>query len=202
MLLAIHPKNPDERKIKQVVALLRKGAVIIYPTDTVYGMGCDILHPEAIERICKIKNIDPQKAQLSFLCSDLSHLSEYTKAIDTPLYRFLKQYLPGPFTFILEASKKVPKLIKSRKDTVGIRVPDNKIAKAILTELGNPILSTSLPLGEDEEIFSDPELIHDHFEHLVDVVIDGDIGGSIPSTIVDCTKNPPEIIRMGLGEIQ
>ena len=125
--MSIHPNNPDERKIKQLVALLKKGGVIIYPTDTVYGMGCDIAHPEAIERICKIKQINPQKAQLSFLCSDLSHLSEYTKAIDTPLYRFLKLYLPGPFTFILEASKKVPKLLRTKKDTVGIRVPDNKI---------------------------------------------------------------------------
>ncbi len=202
MLLAIHPKNPDERKIKQVVALLKKGAVIIYPTDTVYGIGCDISQPEAIERICKIKNINPQKAQLSFLCSDLSHLSEYTKAIDTPLYRFLKQYVPGPYTFILEANKKVPKLLRSRKDTVGIRVPDNKISKAILTELGNPILSTSLPLGENEQIYTDPEEIRDRFEHLVDLVIDGELGGSIPSTIVDCTLSPPEIIRMGLGEIE
>ncbi len=199
MLISIHPKNPDERKIKQVVALLRKGAVIIYPTDTVYGMGCDIEQPEAIERICKIKNINPQKAQLSFLCSDLSHLSEYTKAIDTPLYRFLKQYLPGPYTFILEASKKVPKLLRTKKDTVGIRVPDNKICKAILTELGNPILSTSLPLNDNDEIYTDAEEIYEKFQNLVDVVIDGESGGVIPSTIVDCTVSPPEIIREGAG---
>ena len=201
MLMNIHPNNPDERKIKQLVALLKKGGVIIYPTDTVYGMGCDIAHPEAIERICKIKQINPQKAQLSFLCSDLSHLSEYTKAIDTPLYRFLKLYLPGPFTFILEASKKVPKLLRTKKDTVGIRVPDNKICKAILTELGNPILSTSLPINAQGEILTDAEEINDLFENLVDMVVDGGTGGVIPSTIVDCTVSPPEIIREGAGEI-
>jgi tRNA threonylcarbamoyl adenosine modification protein (Sua5/YciO/YrdC/YwlC family) len=201
MLMSIHPNNPDERKIKQLVALLKKGGVIIYPTDTVYGMGCDIAHPEAIERICKIKQINPQKAQLSFLCSDLSHLSEYTKAIDTPLYRFLKLYLPGPFTFILDASKKVPKLLRTKKDTVGIRVPDNKICRAILTELGNPILSTSLPFNAEGEILTDAEEINKLFENLVDMVVDGGAGGVIPSTIVDCTVSPPEIIREGAGEI-
>ena len=185
----------------KVVELLKKGGIIIYPTDTVYGMGCDIMHPEAIERICKIKNINPQKAQLSFLCSDLSHLSEYSKAIDTPLYRFLRQYMPGPFTFILEASKKVPKLLRTKKDTVGIRVPDNKICKAILTELGNPILSTSLPINNDEEVYTDAEEIHAIFENMVDIVIDGGKGGVVPSTIVDCTVSPPEIIRQGEGEI-
>lgn len=201
MLVFIHPVNPDERKIKQVVDVLKKGGIIIYPTDTVYGMGCDIARPEAISRICKIKNINPEKAQLSFLCSDLSHLSEYTKAINTPLYRFLKQYLPGPYTFILAASKKVPKLLRTRKDTVGIRVPDNKICKDILTLLGNPILSTSLPANIAEEIFTDPELIHDHFGDMVDIVIDGGPGGVIPSTVVDCTVSPPEVIREGAGEI-
>jgi tRNA threonylcarbamoyl adenosine modification protein (Sua5/YciO/YrdC/YwlC family) len=201
MLLTIHPKNPDERKIKQVAALLKKGGVIIYPTDTVYGIGCDIGHPEAIERICQIKNVNPLKAQLSFICSDLSHLSEYTKAINTPTYRFLKQYLPGPFTFILEASKKVPKLLRTKRDTVGIRVPDNKICKALLTELGNPILSTSLPLSAHDEIYVDAEEIYAIYENLVDIVIDGGTGNAIPSTIVDCTLSPPEIIRQGAGEI-
>jgi tRNA threonylcarbamoyl adenosine modification protein (Sua5/YciO/YrdC/YwlC family) len=202
MLLQIHPKNPDERKIKIIVESLKKGGVIIYPTDTVYGIGCDIEHPEAIARICKIKNINPEKAQLSFLCSDLSHLSEYTKPIDTPIYRFLKQYLPGPFTFILEANKKVPKLIRTKKDTVGIRVPNNPISHAILKELGRPILSASLPLKEEQEIYTDPELIFEDFENLVDFVVDGGFGGSQPSTIVDCTKYPPEIIREGAGEIE
>ena len=201
MLVSIHPANPDERKIRQVTTLLQKGGIIIYPTDTVYGMGCDIGHPESIERICKIKQVNPLKAQLSFLCSDLSHLSEYTKGIDTPMYRFLKQYVPGPFTFIMEASKKVPKLLRTRRDTVGIRVPDNKISKALLTALGNPVLSTSLPLAEDESIFTDAEEIYEQFGHLVDMVIDGGPGKAVPSTIVDCTVFPPEIIRQGAGEL-
>ena len=163
MLIQIHPKNPDERKINKVVESLRKGGVIIYPTDTVYGIGCSIEHPEAIERICQIKKINPQKAQLSFLCNDLSHLSEYTKAISTPLYRFLKTYVPGPFTFILEASKKVPKLLRTKKDTVGIRVPDNELSRYLLKSLGCPILSTSLPLEDDQEIYTDPELMEEEF---------------------------------------
>ena len=201
MLLEIHPKNPDERKIRMVVDCLKKGGVIIYPTDTVYGMGCDIEHPEAIERICRIKQINPQKAQLSFLCSDLSHLSEYAKAIDTPVYRFIKQYLPGPYTFILDASKKVPKLLRTKKETVGIRVPDHKISHAMLKELGRPVLSTSLPV-EDMEIMMDPEEIHEKFGSQVDIVIDGGMGGAIPSTIVNCTVYPPEVIREGAGEIE
>lgn len=199
MLITIHPKNPDERKIKQIIECLKNGGVIIYPTDTVYGIGCSIEHPEAIERICRIKNIDPQKAQLSFLCNDLSHLSEYTKAISTPLYRFLKNHLPGPFTFILEASKKVPKLLRTKKDTVGIRVPDNPISRYLLHELGHPILSTSLPLEENADVFTEPDLIEEKFGHLVDMIIDGGHGGAIPSTIVDCTQDPPVVLREGLG---
>ena len=201
MLINIHPQNPDERKINQIVSLLKNGGVIIYPTDTVYGIGCDISQPQAIERICQIKNISPQKAQLSFLCSDLSHLSEYTKAIDTPLYRFLKQYVPGPYTFILEASKKVPKLLRTKKETVGIRVPNNNISHSILKALGNPILSTSLPLKEFDEIFIDAEEIYEVFQNRVDAVIDGGEGGAIPSTVIDCTVFPPEILREGLGQI-
>jgi tRNA threonylcarbamoyl adenosine modification protein (Sua5/YciO/YrdC/YwlC family) len=201
MLIQIHPKNPDERKIKIIADSLRKGGIIIYPTDTVYALGCDIEHHEAIERICKLKNINPLKAQLSFICNDLSHLSEYTKAIGTPLYRFLKQYLPGPFTFILPASKKVPKLLRTKKETAGIRVPDNLICKAIIAELGHPIISTSLPIPDGEEILSDPEIIFELFEDRVDYVIDGGFGGMVTSTIVDCTLSPPEVIREGLGEI-
>lgn len=201
MLIGIHYQNPDERKIKLVVESLKKGGIIIYPTDTVYGIGCDIEHPEAIERICRIKQIDPQKAQLSFLCSDLSHLSEYAKAIDTPIYRFIKRYLPGPYTFILPASKKVPKLLRTRRETVGIRVPDHKISHALLKELGRPILSTSLPL-DDIEIMTDPELIFEKFGSMVEFVIDGGYGGSIPSTIVDCSIYPPEILREGAGVIE
>ncbi len=201
MLIDINCQNPDERKIRLVVDCLKKGGVIIYPTDTVYGIGCDIEHPEAIERICRIKQINPQKAQLSFLCSDLSHLSEYAKAIDTPIYRFIKRYLPGPYTFILPASKRVPKLLRSRRETVGIRVPDHKISHALLKELGRPILSASLPL-DDTEIMSDPELIYEKFGSVVEYVIDGGYGGAIPSTIVDCTVYPPEVIREGAGAIE
>src|SRR5438874_4279219 len=145
MLLQLHPENPQPRLIKQIVDCLKAGCIIIYPTDTIYGLGCDIYQQKAIENICKIKNADPQKAQLSFICRDLSHLSDYTKSIDTPLYRMLKMYLPGPYTFILPASKQVPKILQSKKNTIGLRVPDNKICQAILKELGNPILSASLP---------------------------------------------------------
>jgi tRNA threonylcarbamoyl adenosine modification protein (Sua5/YciO/YrdC/YwlC family) len=173
--------------------------VIIYPTDTIYGLGCDIKQAKAIEKICQIKNIDPQKAQLSFICSDLSHLSEYSKSIDTPLYRMLKNYLPGPYTFILPASKQVPKMLQSKKSTIGLRVPDNIICQQILTALGNPILSTSLP-GEMVEDYTDPEIIYDRFKNQVDFVIDGGIGGMTPSTIVDCTTDEWTILRQGLGD--
>jgi tRNA threonylcarbamoyl adenosine modification protein (Sua5/YciO/YrdC/YwlC family) len=199
MLIQIHPVDPQPRLIKQVVECLKDGGVIIYPTDTIYGLGCDIMQHKAIERICKIKNIDPQKVMLSFICSDLSHLSDYTKSIDTPLYRMLKNYLPGPYTFILPASKLVPKILQSKKSTIGLRIPDNPISHAILDALGNPILSTSLP-GEMVEDYTDPEIIYEKFENLVDFVIDGGIGGMIPSTIVDCTTDEWAITRQGKGE--
>jgi len=199
MLLRIHPENPQPRLIKQVVECLKDGGVIIYPTDTIYGLGCDIKHAKAIEKICQIKNMDPQKAQLSFICSDLSHLSEYSKSIDTPLYRMLKNYLPGPYTFILPASKQVPKILQSKKSSIGLRVPDNIICQQILTTLGNPILSTSLP-GEMVEDYTDPEIIYDRFKNQVDFVIDGGIGGMTPSTIVDCTTDEWTILRQGLGD--
>ncbi len=199
MLVQIHPENPQPRLIKQVVECLKDGGVIIYPTDTIYGLGCDIMQHKAIEKICKIKNIDPQKAQLSFICSDLSHLSDYTKSIDTPLYRMLKNYLPGPYTFILPASKLVPKILQSKKNTIGLRIPDNVICHYILGAMGNPILSTSLP-GEMVEDYTDPEIIYEKFENLVDFVIDGGIGGMVPSTIVDCTIDEWSIVRQGQGE--
>ena len=199
MLIKIHPEDPQPRLIKQVVECLQDGGVIIYPTDTIYGLGCDIMQQKAIERICLIKNINPQKAQLSFICRDLSHLSDYTKSIDTPLYRMLKNYLPGPYTFILPASKLVPKILQSKKSTIGLRVPNNVICQHILDALGNPILSTSLP-GEMVEDNTNPEIIFEKFEHLVDFVIDGGIGGMVPSTMVDCTSDEWNIIRQGLGE--
>ena len=199
MLLNIHPKDPQPRLIKQVVECLQKGGIIIYPTDTVYGLGCDILQQKAIERICKIKQVDPKKAQLSFICNDLSHLSEYAKPIPNPTYRLLKEYLPGPYTFILPASKLVPKILQSKKDTIGLRIPDNIIAQTIIKELGRPILSASLP-GTMVEDYTDPEVMHQNFPHEVDFIIDGGIGGMTPSTIIDCTGDEPELVRQGLGE--
>jgi tRNA threonylcarbamoyl adenosine modification protein (Sua5/YciO/YrdC/YwlC family) len=199
MLINIHPVNPQQRLIRQVVENLKQGGIIIYPTDTIYGLGCDIYQHKAIERICQIKNVQPQKANLSFVCYDLSDLSHYAKQLGTPVYRTLKQYLPGPYTFILEASKDVPKILKTKKDTVGIRVPDNKIARCIVQELGNPILSASLP-GDNVEDYTDPEIIHEKFGNLVDIIIDGGIGGIVPSTIVDFTKHEPEVVREGAGE--
>jgi tRNA threonylcarbamoyl adenosine modification protein (Sua5/YciO/YrdC/YwlC family) len=198
MLLHIHPVDPQPRLIKQVAECLNDGGVIIYPTDTIYGLGCDIMKYKAVDRICMIKEIDPAKAQLSFICRDLSDLSEYTKSIDTPLYRMLKSYLPGPYTFILPASKQVPKILQSKKNTVGLRVPDNRICQYILHELGHPILSASLP-GDMVEEYTDPEVIHEKFGGRVDLVIDGGIGGMIPSTIIDCTSDTWTITRQGLG---
>lgn len=198
MLLHLHPENPQPRAIRTLVDTLIDGGVIIYPTDTVYGLGCDIFQQKAVERICRLKQVDPQKAQLSFICADLSDLSKYTKSISTPLYRMLKTYLPGPYTFILPASREVPKILKSKKDTIGLRIPDNKIAQAIIRELGRPLLSASLP-GHTNEECTDPEVMQEVFGKLVDQVADGGIGGLTPSTIIDCTGDEPAVIRQGLG---
>lgn len=199
MLIHIHPKDPQDRLIKQVVDVLKNGGIIIYPTDTIYGLGCDISQHKAVERICQIKGVQPQKANLSFVCYDLSDLSHYAKQLTTSVYRTLKQHLPGPYTFILEASKQVPKILKTKKDTVGIRVPDNKIARCIVKELGNPILSASLP-GEMVEEYTDPEIIYERFGGQVDVVIDGGIGGITPSTIIDFAGSDGDVVREGAGE--
>ncbi|MFT6815172.1 MAG: tRNA threonylcarbamoyl adenosine modification protein (Sua5/YciO/YrdC/YwlC family) [Sphingobacteriales bacterium] len=200
MLIEVHPENPGKRQISQIVECLKGGGVIIYPTDTVYGLGCDITNKKAMERVCRIRNIKPEKANLSFICSDLSHLSDYAKHISNPIYRLMNSILPGPFTFILEGSKLVPKLIRSGKSTVGIRVPDNKIAMAIVEALGNPIISTSLH-SKDEilDYRTDPYNIHEDFGHLVDIVVDGGAGGIEPSTIIDCTSSEPIILREGKG---
>jgi tRNA threonylcarbamoyl adenosine modification protein (Sua5/YciO/YrdC/YwlC family) len=198
MLLHLHPDNPQARSIKTIIECLTDGGVIVYPTDTIYGLGCDIRHPKAVERICRIKQIDPAKAQLSFICYDLSDLSNYTKTIPTPLYRMLKSFLPGPYTFILPASKLVPAILKSKKNTIGLRIPDNNIARSIIKELGHPILSASLP-GEMVEEYTDPDLIYANFGKLVDIIVDGGIGGMVPSTIIDCTGDEPVMTRKGLG---
>jgi tRNA threonylcarbamoyl adenosine modification protein (Sua5/YciO/YrdC/YwlC family) len=199
MLLHIHPDNPQPRNINTVVDCLRSGGVIIYPTDTIYGIGCDIYNQQAIERICRIKNIQSKNANFSFICRDLSHLSDYARNIDTPVFRLLKSALPGPYTFILEATKEVPKLLKTKKDTVGIRVPDHIICQTIVQELGHPLMSASLPMDSDVEYFTDPEIIHEIFGKQVDIVIDSGIGNMIASTVIDCTGSEPELVREGAG---
>lgn len=200
MLLEIHPLNPQQRHVKTVADCLANGGIIIYPTDTVYGLGCDIFHPKAIERICRIKNIDPAKANLSFVCNDLSDLSKYAKAVPTPKFRFLKSHIPGPFTFILPASKEVPRILKSKKDTIGLRVPDHVVTLAITETLGHPILSSSLP-GEMVEEYTDPERIFEIFGKLVDIVVDAGIGGMEYSTIIDMTNDEPVVTREGKGKL-
>jgi tRNA threonylcarbamoyl adenosine modification protein (Sua5/YciO/YrdC/YwlC family) len=203
MLLRIHPENPELRKIRIVTDCLKNGGVIIYPSDTVYALGCDISQHKAIDRVYKIKNKDPRKANFSFICYDLSHLSDFVFSIDTPIYRIMKKALPGPFTFILKANSKVPKIFQSKKRTVGIRIPDNKISKELVKELGNPIMTTSIH-DEDEIIdyTTDPQLIYEKYEKLVDIVIDGGFGGNIPSTVVDCSENEITILRQGLGKLE
>ncbi len=199
MLLHVHPDNPNMRHIKTIVECLQDGGVIIYPTDTIYGLGCNIFQHKAVDRIARIKQIDPAKAQLSFVCYDLSDLSKYTRSISTPLYRLLKNYLPGAFTFILPASREVPKILQSKKSTIGLRVPDNTIARTIVRELDSPILSASLP-GDMVEEYTDPELMYENFKNRVDIVIDGGMGNMVPSTIVDCTTDDYKVIRQGAGE--
>ncbi len=201
-LLQIHPENPEIRKIARVVDVLRKGGVIVYPTDTVYGIGCDLMNRKALERLCKIMNIKPQKLDLSFICNDLSHISEYVKRIDTPVFKLLKKSLPGPYTFIFESSSKVPRILDINKKTVGIRIPDHSIPRMIVAELGNPLITASIKDDDHiKEYTTDPEEIYEDFKNQVDVVIDGGVGGNIPSSVVDCTGEELVIIRQGLGEI-
>ncbi|MEQ9466239.1 MAG: L-threonylcarbamoyladenylate synthase [Ekhidna sp.] len=199
--IKLYPENPERRKIQEVVEVLRNGGVIIYPTDTVYGLGCDIFNQKAIERIRLIKGIKGKHLNLSFICFDLSHISEYTRRLDTPTFKLMKKTLPGPYTFILESSSKVPKILNVKKKTVGIRVPDNNIPREIVKELGNPIITTSIHDDEIHDHATDPELIYDEFKNLVDVVIDGGFGGVHPSTVIDCTGDTPEIVREGIGDI-
>ena len=202
MLLRIYPENPEPRQIKKVVECLRNGGVIIYPTDTVYGIGCDVNNKKAMERLCHIKGLDIKKHNLAFVCYDLSHIAAFTKQLATSTYKLMKKTLPGPYTFILEANNSIPKLFKNSKKEIGIRIPDNNIPREIVKELGNPIATTSV---KDKDMLieysTDPELIYEHFNKLVDIVIDGGYGEAIPSTIVDCTNNNPEIIRKGKGDI-
>lgn len=203
MLIRIYEDNPNDKSIVQVVEILRKGGVVIYPTDTVYGLGCDINNQKAIERVCEIRGIRPDKANLSFVCYDLTDIAQYTKPFDTATFRVLKKALPGPFTFIFNASNQVPKLLSSKKKTVGIRVPDNRIAREIVRQLGNPIVSASI--HDDDEILeysTDPELIHEKYGDIVDAVIDGGYGDHVASTVVDLTSGDFDIIREGKGNLE
>ncbi|MCA5004564.1 L-threonylcarbamoyladenylate synthase [Sphingobacterium bovistauri] len=202
MLLKIYNNNPNPKAIDQAVDILKKGGVIIYPTDTVYGIGCDITNQKAIEKVCQIRGLRPEKANLSFICYDLTDISQYTKPFDTAVFRVLKKALPGPFTFIFNASNQVPKLLSSKKKTVGIRIPDNDIVREIVKQLGNPIVTASIH-DEDEiiEYSTDPELIYEKYQDSVDLVIDGGYGDNIASTVVDVTNDDFEIIREGKGDL-
>lgn len=190
--------NPSDRQISKIIDVLKAGGVIIYPTDTVYGIGCDITKHKAIERIAQLKDVKVEKANFSFICYDLSHIADYTRPLENSVFKLMKRNLPGPFTFILEANTHVPKILKAKKKTIGIRVPDNNIIREIVKALGNPILTTSLK-ADDEilEYTTDPELIYEDYKNLVDIVIDGGYGGNIASTVIDCTGHEPEIIREG-----
>lgn len=201
MLLRINPENPEGRKIRQVVESLQNGGVIIYPTDTVYGLGCDIFNHKAVEKICRLRDLDPKKAMLSMVCKDISQISEYAAQIDNNVFKLMKKHLPGPFTFVLKAGNGVPKLFKNRKRTIGVRVPNNQIVSDIVEGLGHPILTTSLK-SDDEilEYFTDPIDINEDFKKLVDIVIDGGIGGNVPSTVIDCTDDTPALLRAGAGD--
>lgn len=201
MFIELFPHNIDMRKMKQIVECLRDGGIIIYPTDTVYGMGCDVFNKSAVEKICKIKKVKVEKMNFSFIFNDLSHISDYTLNVDTPTYKLLKRCLPGPYTFILKANNSIPKLFKNNKRTIGIRVPNNPIPQMIVQELGHPILTTSVHHEDDIiDYITDPYAIYERYENLVDMVIDGGIGGYKPSTIIDCTGDAPVVTREGIGE--
>ena len=203
MLLRLYNENPNPRDVRKVVEVLCGGGVIVYPTDTVYGIGCDITNQKAVEKVARFKGIQVEKNNFSFICSDFSHLSDYTKPISSHIFKLIRKNLPGPFTFILNANNNVPRYFKGKKKTVGIRIPDNNIIREIVSELGNPILSSSV--HDDDEILeytTDPELIHEKFAELADMVIDGGFGELVPSTIVDCTSDEPILVRQGKGELE
>lgn len=199
-LIELHPVNPQENKLKKIVSCLQDGGLVIYPTDTVYGLGCNLHNARAIERLCKVQGINARKLNLSFICSDLSHISEYVKNLPTPVFKLMKKTLPGPYTYILEASTKVPKIFDNRKNSVGIRVPNHPVPRMIVELLGNPILNSSIKdVDEIVQYTTDPEEIFKRYKNLVDIVIDGGIGGNIPSTVIDCQNGIPELVREGLG---
>jgi tRNA threonylcarbamoyl adenosine modification protein (Sua5/YciO/YrdC/YwlC family) len=201
--LKIHPINPEGRKVQRVVDVLRNGGIVIYPTDTIYGIGCDLMNRKSIERLCHVMDIKPQKLDLSFICSDLSQISEYVKRIETPVFKILKKSLPGPYTFILESSAKVPRILNVNKKTVGVRIPDHAIPRAIVLLLGNPLITSSI---KDDDVIkeytTDPEEIYEDFKHSVDLVIDGGAGNNIPSSVIDCTDGQLVVVREGMGSIE
>lgn len=204
MLLKLNPEHPEESKIRFIAECLNDDGVIIYPTDTVYGIGCHIHKSRAIEKICRIKGMKVEKANFSFIFYDLSHLSDFTKPVDNSIYKIMRKALPGPFTFILHANSEIPKIFRNRKKTIGIRVPDNAVSREIVKELGTPLMNSSLHDEEDEitEYMNDPEQIHEKYHKLVDIVIDGGFGNLIASTVVDCSRGGINIIRQGLGIIE
>jgi len=202
MLLKIHQQNPVSRNLHTVVKCLQDGGVIICPTDTIYGIGCDIYNHDAVERVCRIKEIRPEETNFSFICYDFSHLSDFTKQIDNNVFRVMRKALPGPFTFVLKANSNVPKLFKSKKKTVGIRIPDNSICRAVVKEFGHPIVTTSVHSEDKIEFYmTDPELIHEKYSKLVDIVIDGGAGHNTHSTVIDCSDGHFNIMREGAGDI-
>lgn len=201
-LMKVHPVNPEKRKIARAVEVIRNGGIVVYPTDTIYGVGCDLMNRKAVERLCRILDIKPQKLDLSFICNDLSHISEYAKNIETPVFKVLKRCLPGAYTFILESSSRVPKILDINKKTVGIRIPDHNIPRELVRELGNPLITSSI---KDDDIIleytTNPEEIYEDFKDKVDLVIDGGAGGNVPSSVIDCTGGGFVVIRKGLGEV-
>src|SRR5512145_1669113 len=203
MLLKIHPETPGQRQVQKAVEILKEGGIIIFPTDTVYGLGCDVFHHKAVERVARVKGINLEKANFSFICHNLSHLTDYAKHVNNPAFKLMKQCLPGPFTFILEASSNVPRVFRNRKKTIGIRIPDNNIIVEIVRELGNAVLTTSMH-DEDEvlDYITDPELIYEQYKSVVDAVIHGGFGGNKPSTVIDCTGSVPQLVRQGIGHVE
>ncbi|MBL6446988.1 threonylcarbamoyl-AMP synthase [Fulvivirga sp. 29W222] len=201
-LIKLYQENPERNKIEHIVNVLKNGGIVIYPTDTIYGIGCDLFNKKAIDKLCWLKGIRPKDFNLSFICYDLSDISNYVKRIDTPTFKVLKKALPGPFTFILESNSNVPKILNVNKKTVGIRIPDNNIPRMIVNILGNPIVTSSIKHDDDVlEYNTDPEVIFEEFKNQVDIVIDGGPGGNIPSTVVDCTQEEFVVLREGLGDI-
>jgi tRNA threonylcarbamoyl adenosine modification protein (Sua5/YciO/YrdC/YwlC family) len=203
MFIEINPFNIDNRLINQAVQCLKSGGIVVFPTDTVYAIGCDLRNKKGLQKLADFKGVKLNKANFSIICSDLSHLSDYTKQLDRPIFKLLKLCLPGPFTFILEASQEVPKLFDSNKKEIGIRIPNNDITLALVEALGNPFAVTSLHDEEDEimEYFSDPSAIYERLEDKVDYIIDGGYGNLKGSTIIDCTDGSPIVVREGLGKL-